>query len=165
MLFDQNWQHGFQVNYQDIRPENYSFLSGDILFIGINLVGGSVHSAQEWATRSADDLSWIQANFTQFGDQATSAVIFSQASPTNSGYPGFSDGLITAAQQFVDPILFLQGDSHQWLLDHPFSAAPNFTRVILEQTGLNSSAPPLLVSVSDDPLHPFTFDHDFGAIA
>ena len=160
--FDQNWQHSFQVNYQTGRLENYSFVANDILFIGINLVGGTIHDSNEWATRSADDLAWIQANFGQFGSQVGSAVIFAQASPNRSGYTNFKNGLINAAQDFSDPILFVQGDSHKWLLDKPYSTAPNFTRVIIDSTG--TDAAPLLVTVSNDPTNPFSFDHDFGVI-
>ena len=60
-FFDQNWSHNFSVSYQVGREENFAFVSDGILFIGINLVGGTVHDAQEFADRSADDLAWIEA--------------------------------------------------------------------------------------------------------
>ena len=159
--FNQNWTHSFNVNYQFDRPENFSFVSDDVVFIGINLVGGTYHDSQEWATRSADDLAWIESNFAQFGDAVSSAVVFGHAFPGLQGYETFEAGFIAAAQSFADPILYMQGDNHQWLIDQPYSEAPNISRVIVDQTG--GSADPLLVSVSNDPGATFTFDHDFIA--
>ena len=164
-FFDQNWTHDFQVSYQTIREENFAFVFNGTLFIGINLVGGTIHDAQEWADRSADDLVWIESNFAQFGGQVTSAVIFGHASPTKSAYALFEQGFRAAAQELGDPILYLQGDEHKWLLDQPFADAPNVTRIIIEQTGGGADSDPLLVSVSGDPTDPFTYDHDFGLIA
>ena len=80
-------------------------------------------------------------------------------------YQTFEDGLILTAQDFDKPILYLQGDQHQWLLDQPLADATNFTRVIIEKTGDSADSDPLLVSVSADPDDPFSFDHDFGLIA
>jgi hypothetical protein len=167
-FYDQNWNHGFPVTYQAARPENYSFVSGDVLFIGINLVGGAIHDSAEWLARGADDLAWIEANFTAFGAQTTSAVIFGHANPSKNGYGGFEAGFVAAAQQFADPILYLQGDTHKWDLSQPYpTSAPNITKVVVDQTGSGSgtNGDPLLVSVSADPNAPFTFDHDFGQIA
>ncbi len=115
--FDQNWTHNFQVSRQSEREENFAFVANGVLFLGINLVGGKKHDAAEWADRQADDLAWIQSNFADFGDQVTSAVVFGHASPGYSGYSSFQAGFIAAAQDFADPILYLQGDKHQWLLD------------------------------------------------
>ncbi|MDX1429502.1 MAG: metallophosphoesterase, partial [Rhodothermales bacterium] len=163
--FDQNWQHNLSVSYQPGREENFAFVSDGVLFIGINLVGGSVHDAQEFADRSADDLAWIDTNFALFGDEVTSAIIFGHASPTKSVYNDFENGFVMEAQQFDKPILYLMGDNHNWSLSHPWADAPNITRIVLEQTGATSDSDPLLVTVSSDPDQPFTYDHDFGLIA
>ena len=79
-------------------------------------------------------------------------------------YQAFEDGFVLAAQDFGDPILYLQGDSHQWLLDQPL-AATNVTRIIIEPTGDGADSDPLLVSILADSEDPFSFDHDFGLIA
>ena len=161
-FFENNWAHGLTVNHQAIRDENFSFISGEKLFIGINLVGGRIHDAQEWADRSADDLAWIESNFADHGDQVTSAVIFGHASPSKTGYEVFESGFVSASQAFTKPILYLMGDSHEWLADNPYSAAPNLTRIIIDKTGDGSAQDdPLKVSLFDDPNDPYSFDHEF----
>ena len=164
--FDQNWSHNFQVSHQVGREENFSFFSNGVLYMGINLVGGKVHNSQEWAKRSADDLAWIQSNFTQFKDQVTSAVVFAQAfSGDYSPYQAFEAGFVAAAQDFADPILYLHGDQHKWLQDQPFAAAPNVSRIIIAPTGKGADSDPLLVTVSNNLTGPFSYDHGFPSNA
>ena len=161
LYFDQNWNHNLGVLYQDVRPENFSFVIDDTLFLGLNLVGSSVHDADEWATRSADDLAWVQDMFAQFGGAASNAVILAHAFSGHSGYGAFEAGFLTVAQDFQKPILYLQGDNHAWKLDNPYGDTPNITRVVLDRTGPNS---PLLVTIEDDPDDPFSSDHDFDGL-
>ena len=161
LYFDQNWNHDLGVMYQDIRPENFSFVIDQTLFVGLNLVGSTVHDADEWETRQADDLVWVEDMFAEFGTAVNNAVFFAQAAPSLSGYETFEAGFIAAAQDFDKPILYLQGDSHKWSLSEPYSEAPNITKVILDKTG---PAGPLEVSVTNDPDDPFASDHDFGGM-
>jgi len=156
--FDQNWTHSLNVDYQAVRPENFSFVLNDTLFVGINLVGGLVHDEDEWAARSADDLVWIQDMFALHGDAASNAVIMGHASPSRSGYTAFKDGFISAAEEFVKPILYLQGDQHAWDLTDSYAGVDNIQKIILERTGLGD---PLMVDITDDPLDPFSSDHNF----
>ena len=133
----------------------------DTLFIGLNLVGSSVHDADEWAARSADDLAWVEDMFGQYGNAASNAVFFAHTFSGHSGYADFEDGFLTVAQDFEKPILYLQGDSHTWKLDNPYDEAENITRIIVNRTGPNS---PMLVTVEDDPDDPFSADHDFDGL-
>ena len=156
--FDKYWNHDLGTKYQNVRPENFSFVADDTLFVGLNLVGSSVHDPAEWADRSADDLVWIQDRFAMYGATANNAVIFGHASPEHSGYETFEAGFLTVAQDFQKPILYLRGDDHNWKLDNLYSVAPNITRVTLDRTGSN---PPLQVSITNDPDDPFLSDHNF----
>ena len=156
--FDQNWTHDIGVTYQDIRPENFSFVINDTLFVGINLVGGQVHDADEFAARSADDLVWIEDMFSQYGAAASNAVIFGHASPSYSEYSAFKQGFISVAEDFQKPILYLQGDLHDWTLDDSYAGTDNIKKIILERTGSGGA---LKVSISDDTEDPFSSDHNF----
>ncbi len=124
LYFDQNWSHSLGVVYQDVRQENFSFVVDDTLFIGLNMVGSSIHDADEWATRSADNLVWVEDMFGQFGATSSNAVLFGHATPKHSGYQDFEAGFLTIAQDFDKPILYLQGDTHTWDLVTPWSEAP-----------------------------------------
>ncbi len=156
-LFDKNWDHDIQINYQPDREENISFLSDGVLFVGVNLVGGKIHDPQEWADRSKDALVWVKSNFARFGDNVPNAVVFGHAFPDKSRYGSFQKGFVEVAQYFKKPVLYLQGDNHKWQLDRPFSDAANITRITIRQTGVDQNSDPLHVSVSRNTNYPFTY--------
>ncbi len=155
MRLEENWSHSFNVLRQSVREENFALVDSGVLFIGINLVGGSVHDANEWAQRMTDDANWVNENFNNFGSQVTSAVVFGHAFPDPSGgdRQQFGQDFVTAAQNFGKPILYMMGDEHSWVLDQPYNDAPNVTRVTVDQ-----GVPSVRVSISDDPVNPFAFD-------
>lgn len=153
--FDENWAHGFNVARQAGRKDNFSFVHSEVLFVGINLVGGRVHDASEWTQRMSDDAEWVRSNFSQFGNQVSHAVVFSHAFPGGSRQQ-FADEFIPAAAQFGKPVLLLQGDTHSWVQDKPYTQAPNVTRIVVDSGGV----PPIRVIVTDDPKNFFLFDRD-----
>ena len=153
MRFEERWPQRLRVFRQLEREENFSFVQGGVLFIGINLVGGRVHDAQEWKTRLADNLHWVRRNLKQFGSEAEAVVVFGHANPKAS-HDDFIQGFIEEARQFEKPILFLHGDGHRWIHDRPF-AAQNILRVQVDQGAI---APPVTVRVTSDPQNPFVFD-------
>lgn len=157
MRFDRHWQHGLPVFRQLEREENFSFVKGNVLFVGINIVGGRVHDAAEWKQRHADDLDWVRRNLRRFGAKVSSLVIFGHAKP-NENHNDFFDPLSKDALQFKKPILYLQGDGHRWIHDRPF-AAKNILRLQVDQGGI---APPLQVTVTDHPTTPFQFNRRNG---
>lgn len=151
--FDRRWSHRLPVFRQLEREENFSFVTGDVLFIGLNLLGGRVHDDAEWRTRHAADLEWTRRNLETFGEKVTSVVVFGHAKP-NENHADFFDAFVEDAKAFEKPILYLQGDGHRWIHDRPF-AAENILRVQVDQGGI---APPLKVTVTDDARQPFLFD-------
>lgn len=153
MRFDRRWQHDLPLFRQLEREENFSFVKNGVLFVGLNIVGGRVHDAAEWKQRHAQCLGWIRRNLSQSGDEAGSLVIFGHAKPA-AAHKDFFDPFSQDAMTFGKPILYLHGDGHRWIHDHPF-AAKNILRVQVDQGG---SAPPLKVTITDDPTEPFVFD-------
>ncbi len=155
--FDDHWNHSFPVFRQLEHEEHFSFLKNHVLFVGINIVGGFVHDPAEWRQRHADGLQWVRRNLAQFGDQATSLVLFGHANPQDK-HTDFFTPLSTTAQEFGKPVLYLHGDGHVWIYDRPF-AASNILRVQVDQGG---KAPPLKVTIHDDSSEPFQFDRRNG---
>ncbi|MEO2014180.1 MAG: hypothetical protein ABGZ53_07380 [Fuerstiella sp.] len=151
--FDQHWQHRLPVFRQLEREENFSFVKGRVLFVGLNIVGGLIHDPAEWEQRHADDLQWVRHNLRQFGADVSSMVVFGHAKPAPR-HNDFFDPFTKDAQEFSKPILYLHGDGHRWIHDHPF-AAMNILRVQVDQGGI---APPLQVTVTDDLTVPFQFN-------
>ena len=161
MRFDQRWQHRFRVFRQLEREENFAFVHNGVLFVSIFLVSGKVHDGEEWKRRHEQDMQWIEMTMRVFKDQVSSAVIFSHAFPTGTLHPGCAARISAAASAFGKPVLYLQGDGHKWLYDHPF-ANKSILRV---QVDMGAIAPPIVVRITDNPHQPFYFDRRMpGAI-
>lgn len=157
MRFDRHWQHQLPVIRQWEREENFSFVKGGVLFIGLNIVGGRVHDAAEWKQRHAADLDWVRRNLRRFGTDVSSLVIFGHAKPIKN-HNDFFDPFSKQALKFEKPILYIHGDGHVWIYDRPFSAK-NILRVEVDSGGI---APPLKVTVTGDKINPFQFDRRNG---
>jgi hypothetical protein len=153
MRFDRRWQHGLPVFRQLEHEENFSFVKGNVLFVGLNIVGGRVHDAAEWKQRHADNLDWVRRNLRRSGAAVSSLIIFGHAKP-NANHNDFFEPFNIDAEEFKKPILYLHGDGHRWIHDRPF-AAQNILRVEVDQGGI---APPVKVTVTDDATNPFQFD-------
>jgi VCBS repeat-containing protein len=124
---EDNWACTPPVERQSSRPENFAFVSKGMLFIGINLVGGSNASSVQ-----NDDATWASQQLSGKKALVRGAVIFAQAGP-GSGSTFFNQ-FVAAATSFGKPILYIHGDGHSWILDHPFSAS-NVTRVQVDNGG------------------------------
>ncbi len=153
MRFDQNWQHTLPVFRQLEREENFSFVVDNVLFLGINIVGGRVHDAEEWKLRLQQDFDWVQRNMEHYGGNLRSVVLFGHAHP-NPSHNVFFQQFNELAENFGKPILYLHGDGHTWVHDYPFEAK-NILRVQVDQ---GAKGPPVQVTVTNDPIEPFKFD-------
>lgn len=157
MRFERHWPHGFSVTRQKVREENFAFVRNDVLFIGLNIVGGRVHDRQEWKLRHASGVDWVKESLRQAGQRIRSLVVFGHARPAKI-HDDFFDPFSTVAEEFARPVLYLHGDGHKWVYDRPFRAK-NILRVEVDQGGI---APPLKVSVTHDSATPFRFDRRNG---
>ncbi|NQV28543.1 MAG: hypothetical protein HQ518_29675 [Rhodopirellula sp.] len=157
MKFDRHWKHDLTVERQKIREENFAFVKGNVLFVGLNIVGGRVHDEQEWKLRHASNLDWVKSSLQRSGKEISSLVVFGHAKPAKV-HDDFFGPFSQVAEDFEKPVLYLHGDGHKWIYDRPFKAT-NILRVQVDQGGI---APPLKVSVTDDPTKPFRFDRRNG---
>ena len=153
MRFDRRWPHNLEVSRHEIRNENFAFVKNNVLFIGLNIVGGRVHDRQEWKLRHAVGLDWVKSNLQRSGKDISSLVLLGHAKPAMN-HQDFFDPLNTVAADFGKPVLYLHGDGHKWIYDRPFKAQ-NILRVEVDQGGI---APPLKVSITNHPAQPFDFD-------
>jgi hypothetical protein len=163
MQFHSYWDraHSFRKSYpvsggvqhQEARPENFAFVKKGVLFIGINLPGGAVHDAAEWARRLPENAAWVAGNLRRFKEQVRAAVVFAQALPTDT-HDAFFVPFRQASNAFGKPVLYLHADGHVWQVARPWPEQ-NMLRVQTDQLGLS---PPLLVTVSENESEPFEFD-------
>lgn len=151
--FDEKWKHDLVIKRQDKRDENFAFVRKEVLFVGINIVGGRVHDAAEWKQRHAENLEWTRWNIELYRDSVRSAIIFGHAFPLRV-HDDYFKGLNKVAADFRKPVLYLHGDGHRWIRNRPFDAQ-NILRIQVDQGGI---APPIKITVTDDPVDPFVVD-------
>jgi len=129
------------VARQDVRSENFAFVEGGVLFVGVNVVGGSVHDAKEWAQRLDEDADWLEARFVEHAAVIDAAVVISHAT-LGEGHGEFLTRFRAASATLNKPVLYLQGDEHDWNFDRPW-AEQNIQRMSVD----GGSADPVVVSV------------------
>ena len=158
LQLNKNWNFKPVVKYQQNRPENFSFIKDKVLFIGLNLVGSSIHDQEEWHTRLTDDGNYITELFNNSKDTINAVVVFGHANMVNIGpdkFATFTTVFRTAAATLQKPILYLQGDGHFWTQDYPWPEK-NIMRVQIE-----GGATAVEVTVDPNKPMPFSFNRTF----
>lgn len=145
--------------------ENVMWEQSRVLFVTLNIPGGSNNDADAWfgtastrqtnerTQRTAADLRWLDAAFSQADQDGVEAVVIvvqadmwdldGKAPSHLSNYDPFVSRIATRALAFTKPVLLFNGDSHTYLSDNPLSAAsplnslhaapevPNFHRIVV----------------------------------
>eukprot|EP00977_Amphora_coffeiformis_P012706 scaffold3221_cov194-Amphora_coffeaeformis.AAC.2 len=126
----QHWSHEFGIERMPNRPETFSFVWRGTLFVGLNLVGGTVHSRTEWQTRLTDEVEWVQ---TLVRRHQKPTVVFGHANPVNN-----HDDFFLPLRNFVRdelqnsiPLLYVNGDKHQWRRDEATRKVVNSQSFVL----------------------------------
>ncbi len=158
-------------------PENYWFAAGGALFVAVHAVGsdnGLQHPGDdtraEWQARSAANRALLEGALAAAqAAQSSALVVFFQADPRfehRNPTPGLEPlrrDLAWLLGAFPGPILVIHGDSHRYVLDHPFQD-PTTGRPETRLTRLEVPGSPLVagVWVTYDPqaAAPFAFDRD-----
>ena len=151
--FDERWSHGFAVERDEKLPQNFAFVRNEVLFLGLQVVGGKVHDLGEWISRHAMCRAWVDQQFKKHGEQAKAVAVLLHAKPMlhQADFFGVFSKL---CDELGKPVLLMHGDGHTWIHDRPFDAK-NILRVQVDQGRLG---PPVRVTVTDDPDEPFRFD-------
>jgi chitodextrinase len=150
--FEQNFCGPPAVEAQAVRHENFAFVRNGVLFVGLNLVGGSSPDRDERDERLQDDADWVEVQFTSKASQVRAAVLLAHAERSGSR-DLFFDQFDASAAAFGKPVLFIHGDTHDWAYNTGWGA-PNVSRISIERND-----PPLEVTVSL-LASPFSFERD-----
>ena len=126
--FEEHFQPAWKTERSPERPENFTFVRRGVVFIGINLVGGRVHDASEWAVRLPQDAAWIKEVLTRPSmTDVRAAVLLCQANPftikpgeSKDKFKPFLVPFRQAAADWKKPLLFLHADGHVWIDDQPW---------------------------------------------
>jgi hypothetical protein len=163
--FEERFQPSWKTERQPDRPENFAFVRKGVVFIGINLVGGRVHDAAEWALRLPQDAAWIKDVLTRPSmSEVRAAVILCQANPfaIKAGEPKdkFTAFLVPfrqTAAEWKKPLLFLHSDGHVWIDDQPWPEK-NIRRIQLDKWDKKFPTVQFTVAEEGDVKTIFTFN-------
>ena len=156
--FNENWTFEPLVTYQAERPENFSWIKNNVLFIGTNLVGSQVHDSLEWQNRLTQNGQWVKKLLEEQKNKVSAMVLFGHANMVEAGpekFKPFTDLFVSAARSFEKPVLMVQGDGHFWIKDKPWPAQ-NITRLQID--GRDTA---VKITVNSKLEYPFLFDREF----
>jgi len=153
MEFENNWKLETKIYRQTETKENFAFTSKDVLFIGLNLVGGLVHDSTEWRERHNNNALWVETQFSKNKNDVRAAVIITQATP-NEKHDDFMTKFLISAEQFTKPIIFIHGDGHRWIYEESW-LKPNIIRIQVDQGGI---APPLKLVMNPESENIISYD-------
>ena len=135
---------------------NFAFLTDNVLFIGINQVGGS--SIGDEPARLSGNYQWVEEKMTEYNPKVL--VIFAHARFTGTRWSYFGEPFTRLMQRSYPHVatLYLHGDGHDFSISTPDSSNANL--IDLEVDG-GEEADPLLVSVMyDSNADTYSFDVD-----
>ena len=158
LKFNTNWTFAPKVSYQAERPENFSWVQNKVLFIGINIVGSTVHNTTEWETRLTDNANWVQQHLQAEKNNVNAAVVFGHANITEGDttkFNTFTTVFRSSAAAFKKPVLYVQGDGHIWFTNKPWPEK-NITRVQIE-----GGHRAVEVTVDPNKSNPFSYNRTF----
>jgi hypothetical protein len=90
----------------------------------------------EFERRQAANLDWLDETFAGAAQQDARGVVIAMQADTivgsRTGFEAVNERIESLAAGFDGPVLLLQGDTHRYVVDRPFPAAPNLTRIVVE---------------------------------
>jgi hypothetical protein len=113
--------------------ENARWLEQDVLFVTLHQVGSNNNldyeipgAIAEYTARNAANMAWLKNNFHYAKEKQVKAIIIAMQSdifdayvPKESGFKDFIQTISQLSASFKKPVLLIQGDSHQYVVDQP----------------------------------------------
>ena len=127
-------------------PENFAYVYNRVLFVGIDLVGGSVNDDREWQSRLQADLDWIDDQYNLHAGTIDFLVILAHSDPAiqaNSNF--FTDFYEHVQLYYAVQVVFLHRNlgTETWGQEPQFNGLNNLTVVAVE----GSIWPPMLIQI------------------
>ncbi len=127
---------------------NFAFYTSNVLFIGINQVGGG--TVGDESTRVQGNYKWVESNMAKYSTQGMRAlVVFAHASMISTRSQYFGTPFMTSLRQKYSSVkvLYLHGDGHNYRNYRTDSNNLNLMNVEVEG---GEEADPLLISIMHD---------------
>jgi hypothetical protein len=153
--------------------ENRRWSQGKVRFATLHLVGSNnnlqpgLPSSSEFAAREHANIAWLRETFAEAKANLDGAVVLAMQADTffgeprkGSGFVRWNAALVEEVAAWGKPVLLVQGDTHQYLIDRPLKDAkgePLSQLVRLVVPG-ESQADAVLISIDvADTMMPFQF--------
>jgi len=158
-LFDDRyWSHSFDMTRWGKLNESFAFLHKRVLFLGLNMVGGTPYSWSEKSDRHREHLDQVKALFDEHEGKFDVIVLMKHAIPR---YPhsdffgnGNRDGLFyDMIRSMGKPTIHFHGDWHEYYEREGEYGIANYVRISLDG---KSVAPPLSVTIDVSKPNPIT---------
>lgn len=153
MEFENHWNSTShlprRVRRMRERQENFAFVERDVLFLGLNIIGGSRSGGRdkdEWQQRENDCMEWSRTQLARHGNDIRAVITFSHANK----FPDVHEMIAKRAKNLGVPALYVHGSGHTWDLERPFNGIDNYWRIQVDQGG---HAPPVKVTVRGTTHH------------
>ena len=145
-----HWTHPFVITRQPNYEENFSFVHGETLFIGLNIPGGSF--ADFWTVALSNQLQWtlglINGFVASLSPRKGRIVLFGHAQPNSDHVRLFFGPLATFINQTLKnetPFLYMHGDGHSWLYTPGYRGQTSWLKMMVRGGALE---PPLKMFVT-----------------
>ena len=154
-------------------PENRRWSQGKVRFATLHLVGSNnnlqpgLPSTVEFAEREYANIAWLRETFAEAKTNRDAAVILAMQADTffgeprkGSGFVRWNAALAEEVAAWGKPVLLIQGDTHQYLIDRPLkdvSGKPLSQLVRVVVPGERAADAVLIDVDTDDTTQPFRF--------
>lgn len=138
--------------------ENFAFVLRRVLYIGINLVSGTIHNATEWSERQQEDLNWIQLNYERNQNDVNVMVVFSHSDPSIEANAPFFDSFnqsLTSDYNIATIIMHRNLGTESWSVQQHFNGITDYVDLVVE----GGIWPPMRVEI-DSVGGTFVFNQD-----
>ncbi len=126
--------------------ENFAYVYNDVLFVGINLVGGVVHNTREWQNRHQANLQWIDEQYYLNEGDFDVLVVLAHADPDIQANSNFFETFYERVQfNYKVQVLFVHRNLgvETWALEPQFNGVDNLMVVVVE----GSIWPPMMIQL------------------
>ena len=126
-------------NQSKLMPKHRSYIENarwaeqDVLFVTIHQVGSNNNldhqvpgAIAEYQSRNAANMAWLKNSFQLAKRKKYAAMVIAMQSdifdprvPAESGFKDFISNISQLSASFKKPVLLIQGDSHQYVVDQP----------------------------------------------
>ena len=157
-LFDKRWDHSFDVTRWGDLDESFSFIQKRVLYLGLNMIGGTPYSWSEKTQRHQKHVEQVRALLEKHRGKFDVLVLLKHAEPGRNHRDFFGDGdrdglFIDMIKRLGKPTIHFHGDYHEYYEEEAEYGVDNYMRISLDG---ESVAPPIRVTIDVSKPNPIT---------